>query len=58
MKKEKKEMETLRRDMDTIKTNWNQRTIKYTIEDTTFWVEINNILDTKLSEIKETEIES
>lgn len=51
-------METLRRDLDTIKTNWNQRTVKYTIEDTTFWVEIHNILDTKLSEIKETEIES
>lgn len=44
---------TLRRDLDTIKTNWNQRTVKYTIEDKTFGVEINNILGTKISEIKE-----
>ena len=52
-KKEKKEMETLRRDLEPIKTNWNQTTVKYTIEDKTFGVEINNILETKISEIKE-----
>ena len=46
-------METLRRDLEPIKTNWNQTTVKYTIEDKTFGVEINNILETKISEIKE-----
>lgn len=58
MNKRVKEMETLRRDLETIKNKHKWKSKNYKIISKIFLVEINNILDInkKISEIKETEI--